>query len=76
MPLESLRSCSCREAGERLSELLDGELGALDRARLTLHLAACPRCAIQAADLAETVQALHRRGGWASCLPGRRARRR
>lgn len=67
MPDATLQRCTCTEAGDRLSEYLDEELGAVDRARLGLHLAACPRCAHAARALAETVRALHRLGGWGGC---------
>lgn len=56
--------CRCDEIGERLSEYLDEELGAVDRARVVLHLTACPRCAAAAASLAETIKAVHRSSGW------------
>jgi len=59
-----LQHCRCEEIGERLSEYLDEELGAVDRARVALHLVACPRCAAAAASLAETIAALHRSSGW------------
>jgi len=69
MDRHTLERCSCREIGDRLSEYLDEELGALDRARVVLHVSACPRCAATAAGLAEVVRAVRRsRGG-----PGRRA---
>jgi anti-sigma factor RsiW len=64
-----LQRCTCREVGDRLSEYLDEELGALDRARLALHLAACPRCAEAARTLAETVRAIHRLSGWVGDRP-------
>jgi len=64
-----LQRCTCQEAGDRLSEYLDEELGAVDRARLALHLAACPRCAAAAATLAETIRALHRLSGWIGGRP-------
>ncbi len=59
-----LEHCSCEEIGDRLSEYLDEELGAVDRARVTLHLTACRRCAAAAASLAATIRAVHRRAGW------------
>jgi anti-sigma factor RsiW len=65
----ALRPCTCPEVGDRLSEYLDEELGAVDRARLALHLAACPRCAEAARSLAETIRAIHRMAGWAGCRP-------
>jgi len=63
-----LEHCGCEEIRDRLSEYIDEELGALDRARVVLHLAACPRCHATAVGLARTVQAVHR-------LFGRKGRR-
>jgi anti-sigma factor RsiW len=56
--IDRLKPCPCAETCERLSEYLDGELGAIDSARLGLHLAACPRCAAASRSLAITVRAL------------------
>jgi anti-sigma factor RsiW len=64
-----LQRCTCQEAGERLSEYLDGELGVADRARMDLHLASCPRCAALAADLARTIRAIHSAAGWVGGRP-------
>jgi anti-sigma factor RsiW len=64
-----LQRCTCQEAGDRLSEYLDDELGVADRARVELHLAACPRCATLAADLARTIRAIHRAAGWVGGRP-------
>jgi anti-sigma factor RsiW len=64
-----LEHCSCAEVGDRLSEYLDEELGVLDRARVALHLTACPRCAATAAGLAETIEAVHRASGWIGARP-------
>ena len=64
-----LEHCGCEEIGDRLSEYLDQELGAIDRARVALHLTACPRCACAAANLAETIRAVHRLSGWHGRLP-------
>jgi anti-sigma factor RsiW len=72
MTRPTLERCTCQEVGDRLSEYLDEELGAVDRARLVLHLAACPRCAASAAALAETIRAIHRASGWAGCRPAYR----
>ncbi len=60
MSIERLKPCRCGEACDRLSEYLDGELGAIDRARLALHLASCPRCAAASTSLRATVRALRR----------------
>ena len=51
-----LEHCGCEEIRDRLSEYIDEELGALDRARVVLHLAACPRCHATAVGLARTVK--------------------
>ncbi len=50
----------CEEVAERLSELLDGELGELEAAAVRLHLATCAGCARFAAELEATILALHR----------------
>ena len=60
MSLIQLPPCRCPEVCDRLSEYLDGELGAVDRVRLALHLAACPPCATASASLDATVRALRR----------------
>lgn len=60
MPIDRLKPCRCPEVCDRLSEYLDGELGAIDRARLGLHLATCPRCADASASLVATIRALRR----------------
>jgi anti-sigma factor RsiW len=67
-----LQRCTCQEVGDRLSEYLDEELGTLDRARLGLHLAACPRCAAAAASLAATIRAIHRASGFIGGRPAGR----
>ena len=59
MPTPSLQLPRCRETAERLSEFLDDELDDAARHDLALHLALCEACAQLAADLAETVHALH-----------------
>jgi anti-sigma factor RsiW len=69
-----LEHCGCQEIGDRLSEYLDQELGAVDRARVALHLTACPRCTATAAGLAETIRAVHRLAGWPGRLQSRRRR--
>ena len=70
----ALAPCSCREVGDRLSEYLDKELGAVDRTRLALHLAACPRCAGMARTLAATLEAIQHMSGWAGSRPACRRR--
>ncbi len=74
MPDATLQRCTCQEAGDRLSEYLDDELGAADRARVDLHLTACPRCAALALDLARTIRAIHRMAGWVGGRPACRHR--
>jgi anti-sigma factor RsiW len=64
-----LEHCGCEEIRDRLSEYLDEELGALDRTRVVLHLAACPHCRETAGALARTVQAVHRLLGCSGCHP-------
>lgn len=48
----------CREIGARLLASLEGELPAEDRGRVEAHLAACPACRHEAAELAETLAAV------------------
>jgi len=74
MPAMALLRCTCQEVGDRLSEYLDGELGAMDQARLDLHLVACPRCAAGARSLAATIRAVHQLAGWVGGRPARRNR--
>jgi len=69
MNLLMLEHCGCEEITDRLSEYFDEELGTVDRARVVLHLTACPRCAAIAIGLAETIQAVHRLSGWIGCRP-------
>jgi len=70
VPLDVLR---CDEVADHLSELLDGELDASARARVVLHLGLCPACARLAAELAATVEALHRLA-WQACGSSRSLR--
>jgi len=69
MSTTTLLRCTCAEVGDRLSEYLDRELGAVDEARVGLHLAACPRCTAAAAGLVETIRAVHRMAGWVNDRP-------
>jgi len=48
----------CAKLRERLPELAEGVLGGRDRAHLEGHLASCPRCAAELADLRVIVSAL------------------
>ena len=56
VPLEVPR---CEQVADRLSEFLDGELGARPAACIRIHLAVCAGCARFAAELAATIEALH-----------------
>ena len=62
MPSDIFAAASCRDVADHLSQYLDGELGALDRVRLAMHLAACPRCSRDAAELARLIEAVHHLG--------------
>lgn len=74
MPHVTPLRCTCRDVGERLSEYLDDELDAADRARVELHLSACPHCTAAAVALAETIRAIHRMAGWVGDRPACRNR--
>jgi anti-sigma factor RsiW len=50
----------CQRIADRLSELLDGELGQAEMREVTFHLEGCADCARFATELAATVAALHR----------------
>ena len=52
----------CEAICAELSDYLDRELTAHDRARVAAHLAACPGCERLARDLAAVVRALHALG--------------
>ena len=54
------RALVCRQAVALMSEYLDDELRARDRARLERHLAGCPHCSEYLAQLRITVDALGR----------------
>jgi anti-sigma factor RsiW len=49
---------SCREVLARLSDYLDGELAAAERARVEEHLRGCDGCARFGGELRATVRAL------------------
>jgi len=56
----------CENVTERLSALLDGELDAAERAAVRAHVADCPRCAAELAELerlSELLGALTQREG-------------
>jgi anti-sigma factor RsiW len=54
---------SCQRISELLSGLLDGDLTVSEQWEVKLHLEACAACAQLSAELAATVQALHRLRG-------------
>ena len=56
----SRRDERCREARERLSDYLDGELEGRETASLERHLRWCPRCRQVLRNLDRTVSALRR----------------
>ncbi|MBI3947929.1 MAG: zf-HC2 domain-containing protein [Armatimonadetes bacterium] len=64
---------SCRRIRSRLSEYMDGELAALEGARVREHLARCPRCAAEAEAL-RRVAGVARRVGAYEPPPNLRAR--
>jgi anti-sigma factor RsiW len=59
-PIERHRE-RCREARDRMSECLDGELGE-ERAAVDRHLRRCPNCRRLLANLSRTVSGLRRLG--------------
>jgi anti-sigma factor RsiW len=60
MTSEGTNHDACQGIVDMLSELLDGGLGGAELAAVTLHLETCADCARFAAELAATVEALHR----------------
>ena len=50
----------CREAVELITDYLEGALDRRDRARLEVHLAACPHCSEYLAQMRKTLDALGR----------------
>ena len=52
---------SCEQVLERLSEYLDGELPAADRAAVEEHLRGCNACARFGGEVAETLRLLRER---------------
>jgi anti-sigma factor (TIGR02949 family) len=60
---------SCSQVLERLSDYLDGELAAEDRARLEEHLRGCDGCARFGGEFRATVRALRAHLGRAGRLP-------
>lgn len=54
------RDLVCREAVSLMAAYLDGDLRALERARLERHLAGCPHCSEYLAQIRATIDALGR----------------
>jgi anti-sigma factor RsiW len=53
---------SCRETRERLSDYLEGNLGARTRARISRHLARCKHCQALLESLTRTLDQLRSLG--------------
>lgn len=51
---------SCEQVATRLSDAVDGELSALDRLRIRVHLLVCPPCEAMRASLQRTIELLRR----------------
>ena len=49
---------TCRETRDRLSDYLDGDLGARTRARVMRHLARCEHCQALLASVTRTLEQL------------------
>jgi anti-sigma factor RsiW len=47
---------TCRETADRLSDYLDGDLGARTRRRISRHLARCEHCQALLASLTRTLE--------------------
>jgi anti-sigma factor RsiW len=54
---------TCRETRERLSDYLDGDLGARTRRRVSRHLARCKHCQALLESLTRTLEQLRSLGG-------------
>ncbi len=54
------RALVCRDAVALMGDYLDGRLAGRDRARLEVHLSACPHCSEYLAQLRVTIDALGR----------------
>jgi anti-sigma factor RsiW len=53
---------TCRETRERLSDYLDGDLGARSRRRVSRHLARCKHCRALLESLTRTLEQLRSLG--------------
>lgn len=62
---------SCSDVLARLSDYVDGDLAADERARLELHLAGCDGCARFGGEFSATVRALHAHLAGAARVPDR-----
>jgi anti-sigma factor RsiW len=54
---------TCRETGDRLSDYLEGDLGARTRRRVSRHLARCEHCQALLASLTRTLEQVRSLGG-------------
>ncbi len=52
----------CRELLEQLSKYVDGDLGAEERRKMSMHLRRCPCCQSMADSLKKTVDACRKAG--------------
>lgn len=60
MLLRRRKALACREVVDLLTDYLDGALSARDRARLEMHLSACPHCSAYLAQIRSTIAAAGR----------------
>jgi len=49
---------TCQQVTERASELIDGNLGLVERVALRAHIAICRNCQVYLAQLRRTIDAL------------------
>ena len=54
---------TCRETGDRLSDYLEGDIGARTRRRVSRHLARCEHCQALLASLTRTLEQVRSLGG-------------
>lgn len=60
---KSVGGLRCSQVLERLSDYLDGELEAADRAQVEAHLSGCDACTAFGGEFTSVVRALHARLG-------------
>lgn len=60
---------SCSDVLARLSDYVDGDLDAADRARVEAHLAGCDGCARFGGEFSATIGALHAHVAGATRVP-------